>query len=62
MTKVTMMDKVPDRRLEPKQEKTEVANFCSVCGEPILVGETYLPIPNWGWVCEYCAKERSIAE
>lgn len=59
---MTMDKKIRDYMLEKREQKPQIANWCCVCNEPILVGDTYLPVSDFGWVCEYCAKVRVVAE
>lgn len=59
---MTMDKKIRDYLLEKREQSPQVANWCSICNEPIFVGDSYLPVNSYGWVCEHCAKVRLIAE
>ena len=61
------MEIVPDhpiiRAIEKngEQKPPKVAYTCSVCDEPIYVGEWCYFVPHWGWVHRDCIRHE-IAE
>lgn len=57
-----MDKKVKDYLLEKHEQTAQVANFCSICSDPILVGDSYLPVNDYGWVCERCSKHLVVAD
>lgn len=51
-----MLNKMPERPLEPPVPKLRPVMYCDECGEPIYEGEEFMELPNGlHWVyCEDC--------
>lgn len=48
---------IPERDLNPPEDKRLVVFHCEICGEEILEGDDYHDIPGYGPCCEDCIKE-----
>ena len=47
---------VPERPIDPPEDKRKAVYSCEICDDPILEGEDYFNLP-WGICCEECIKE-----
>lgn len=48
---------VPERPLDPPEDKRKRVYSCAICGWPILEGDDYYEIPELGPCCETCITE-----
>ncbi len=48
---------LPERSLEPPEDRRAVAYTCTCCGELIREGDEYWEIPGFGIFCEACVDD-----
>lgn len=48
---------IPERPLDPPEDKRKRVYSCAICGDAIKEGDDYYEIPKLGPCCEGCIKE-----
>lgn len=46
-----------DRHLDPPEDTRRAVYNCEICNEPILEGDEYYNIPNFGICCAECISD-----
>lgn len=53
---------MPERSLEPPEDKRKIFATCKICEEPIKEGDDAWDIPDYGYCCAGCIKDARIIE
>lgn len=57
-----MYSSLPERGLEPPEDRRKVFAECPICEEPIREGDEAWDIPNYGYCCASCMRDAHIVE
>lgn len=48
---------IPERPLDPPEDKRKRVYSCAICNEDILEGDDYYDVPTLGPCCETCIED-----